>query len=747
MDDTQSLEAVSDILNQISEKPLDIGLHLRHIELANKLDDLESQLSAFQMMADFVAVGDEVWLPLIEARETSVDLETEEGVAELLQLFERAESDYLSIPILQKHLKFILDGHARYTGEDAVPKPATLGEVFSTGWSLVHIEQIVAKGISHLSQSRLLFDAQRDWLLEQLETSSPEDRPILQEHLETLLNVRLKQPHSNSDETFQTYSSFTTKYKSPAEYEQLMVAASKVRGASVKAYERRDSLETSLTQSNNSLDSFAQYISFERRARYPDLLSTRGIYERAITEAASRRHKGEQGSEQALRAFWAGYLDAMRIQDVGIDVEQVLYTRALRSAPASGEVWSRYIRFLERAAKSMDTEGLESPADAYSRAISSGAMSDVENIISVTLAYTGWEKRRIEAQDPPDYDDLPNLIAAAESAIDLVLKADKAGDPKFRLEKFLAGVLGDVGLVEDAVKVWKAASKKHKGNYAVWLNYTETLIKHKNFEEARSVFTEVHTKRMDWPEAVWEAWLSFEQLHGSVETIDSCLDKIEKAQAQLNFYRAREMEKAYQNQQQYAAAARASATDPATDAMNVDAQRPSAPEPSAMDVDTPAISSLDSKKRRTDEDEPSGETSKRARFETNPPALKRDRENTTVFVADLPEQVTEDELKSLFKDCGSIREVKITKLPNAVVALVEFFERDSVPAALTKDKKRLQGQEISVHLAWKSTLYVTNFPESADDAYIRNLFGTASRLARLGDIHTDFSTRIVWDAL
>jgi len=69
----------------------------------------------------------------------------------------------------------------------------------------------------------------------------------------------------------------------------------------------------------------------------------------------------------------------------------------------------------------------------------------------------------------------------------------------------------------------------------------------------------------------------------------------------------------------------------------------------------------------------------------------RDRENCTIFVADLPAMVTEDDLTNLFKDvrnylswisfshvklqCGKIREVKITPLPNIVVATVEFFER------------------------------------------------------------------------
>ncbi|KAG5654253.1 hypothetical protein H0H81_005496 [Sphagnurus paluster] len=55
--------------------------------------------------------------------------------------------------------------------------------------------------------------------------------------------------------------------------------------------------------------------------------------------------------------------------------------------------------------------------------------------------------------------------------------------------------------------------------------------------------------------------------------------------------------------------------------------------------------------------------------------------------------------------------------------------QESVPPALTKDKKRVREQEVAVHLAWKSTLYVTNFPETADDAGIRELFGNVGDLS------------------
>ena len=62
---------------------------------------------------------------------------------------------------------------------------------------------------------------------------------------------------------------------------------------------------------------------------------------------------------------------------------------------------------------------------------------------------------------------------------------------------------------------------------------------HARYDEARHVFLDAHTKNMDWPEALWEAWIAFEHAHGSVEEIERCLDKIESAQYQTNMRRAK----------------------------------------------------------------------------------------------------------------------------------------------------------------------------------------------------------------
>ena len=96
MDDSHSLDALTNILNAVAEKPYDAPIHARHIRLTQSLEGLEPEVtSAMEMMTQFLAAGEEVWLPLINSKMQELDLDTEEGVVELLALYTRAESDYM----------------------------------------------------------------------------------------------------------------------------------------------------------------------------------------------------------------------------------------------------------------------------------------------------------------------------------------------------------------------------------------------------------------------------------------------------------------------------------------------------------------------------------------------------------------------------------------------------------------------------------------------------------------------------
>lgn len=140
-----------------------------------------------------------------------------------------------------------------------------------------------------------------------------------------------------------------------------------------------------------------------------------------------------------------------------------------------------------------------------------------------------------------------------------------------------------------------------------------------------------------------------------------------------------------------------------------------------MDVD----GAEDSRKRKADVAVDAVDTNdnKRQKVEAEKDAAPvRDREYASVLVSGLSADTTEADIQRFFRECGQIREVTLTRQGEQMVAAVEFMDRESVPAALTRDKKKIGEQEVHVYQAGHSTLFVTNFPEKMDDEGLRQLF-------------------------
>lgn len=731
MDESTALDALADMLTRLSTNSYDVDLHVQHIRLAKSMEDKDQLLVALEMAANYVAAPDDIWLPLIDAKTAASDINTPEGALEVLGVYSKAESDYMSLSILQKHLEFLAGRHEYFSGLEV--EPNSLGELFSEDWTREAMSIVVSEGAGDISQSHVLWDQYYNWELEILEKVSTDEKPLSVNVIENILLARLQQPHANHQDTYQSYSSFTTAYKPASEYESLLISASKLRSRAVKAYEKREASEMALAAAGYSLDAYATYIAAERRRRDPDVFILCGLYERGLAEASRRQFTGELGAERTMQMFWVGYIDFVKSQGQRVE----FWRRATRSAPGSGEVWARYIRFLEQESETSEDEmhgaKNEDIEAAYTRALSTtlftrGGKSDPEvdadQIIPLVLARAGAEKRAVET-GRADENGLATLIKVAEDGITMVRQASSSGDPRFRLEKFLSEFYLSLADIPDAaVQLWASTAAHYRSSWAAWVAYTDVLIRTDHHDLARKTFQDMSTKNLDYPEALWDAWHNFEHAHGSLSSLEEAINKISQARAQLETRRAREAEKAYAAAAaQYAeqqAASMPAVSVPAT----VVTQGLVSVVSEAMDVDFSAPADTKGK-RKAEEEPPVTETSggKKPRLETPPVPLKRDRENCTVFVADLPSEATEADLKALFKDCGDIRETKFTRMPETLVAMVEFYDRDNVPAALTKDKKRIHETEISVHLAWRSTLYVTNFPEKFDDTSIRDLFG------------------------
>ena len=97
MDESKSLDALATILSSLALSPFDISLHAQHIRLAQSIYSFDpSHLSAArEMLTTHFPAGDDVWMPLIKEKEQSVDLNQTVGILDMLELFSRAEADYL----------------------------------------------------------------------------------------------------------------------------------------------------------------------------------------------------------------------------------------------------------------------------------------------------------------------------------------------------------------------------------------------------------------------------------------------------------------------------------------------------------------------------------------------------------------------------------------------------------------------------------------------------------------------------
>ncbi len=95
MNEADSLEALSGVLERLTENPYDISLHVEHIRIARATGMDDHVDSALEMMTVFWAAGDGVWLPLIAHKIAASNLESPEDLQSILDLFTRAERDYL----------------------------------------------------------------------------------------------------------------------------------------------------------------------------------------------------------------------------------------------------------------------------------------------------------------------------------------------------------------------------------------------------------------------------------------------------------------------------------------------------------------------------------------------------------------------------------------------------------------------------------------------------------------------------
>jgi len=732
------LSSLKELHTHIRNNSFDFQSHVAFINLLHKgfvqhvhsgqdtsgYELLEDVRQAREAMDRNFPVGEALWIDWLND-ESSLAFTVDQCIS-VARLFERAIQDEPNSTSLWKlygdywYRLFTVthDSNTMDSGVWSSEDNSVAHEVFT--WESVRAKWDLAYQNTRwrLNDSNAIFDRYMEILMDDEKKSSTSQKV---EEINNLFRERLlKEPHATWDQTAQAYSSFITSHYSAAAYEQVMADLTRLSTQVKNMYRQREMYEDKIEQAhrggNQDVEwtAYAKYIEWEITGKGPfSFPIINSLYQRATIHFATDA------------SLWTDYVEfLMQNPNKEVPLRAVL-ERATRHCPWSGDLWSHRILAMEN-----EGESFKAIEEVKHRATANGMLDagGMEELIKVSLAWCGCLRRR--AFEPGAADDEIDIAEMGlRSSIEHVRKIGERkygneykGDPQYRLERIHIKFLTQRGETETAREIWKSLIPAHANSHDFWYRYyiwemvcwSKFAMRSGNEPEhqlqvpsdATTVLSQAlqHHATMDWPEQLTEMYLNHCEQHESVQKLRSAVIETRRISGLITKRREKESaaRSAYYEQQ-------------VQDGGSSHAQ----------------IETVSGGKRKRDEDEATtDQLAKRAKPEeqhaetgsstTQQP--KRDREHTVVIAKNIPLDATELNVRGFFRECGTIVSLKLRQDGNTQVASVEFETHEDALTAQSRTLKKLKGQEIEVDFGVGTTLWVTNYPPSADEQYIRNLF-------------------------
>ncbi|KAI0197894.1 putative pre-mRNA splicing factor [Astrocystis sublimbata] len=599
-----------------------------------------------------------------------------------------------------------------------------------------------------------------------------------------LFRDRLQVPHRTWDETSQMFSQFLTTYNNAA-YEQEMQDVTRTAHEAKTAYEQREAFEIGLARAPDhdaEKEKMRQYLDWEMTQ------TAAAISDVASNSTANARHHPRQPDRFAIPLGLGLYARALTTSTLFAFDDEIwnncavhisslhrqakahpsLYTpllpnmldffqRATKHCPWAGPLWSRYILTAEDAGLAFHNVESIKHAATNTKALDKNGMTGV---LDMYTAWCGFLKRT--AMNPNAHEDAADvadvgLLAALED-VELwgkrLYKDMYQGDPNFRLERILIQFLTEVkGDPEAARSHWDRMSRQSllANSYDFWLNYYlwEMVVyasrtrgpsptpptPSAGTQNARiptlatGVLQRALTqKSLDWPERIMEVYLQHCNDYEVSETLHFALDTVHKTRRRVEKRRVRENAAA-----NAAYATQLQAQNETENAKEIE-QTPDVDVTSnTQDTTIPGSPSGAKRKRgeETNEDADAASHKKVRSTESHGDEAesadakpKRDRENTSVMVTNLPSDVTQTAVRKYFHPYGHINNLVLHREGDekSSSALIEFRSSEEADSALLRDQKYFNQSKLDVQPGTRLTLFVSNYPPTADEAYLRRLF-------------------------
>lgn len=685
-------------------------------------------------------VGEDSWLSYIEevARNAN-DLEQSVNLIETYKTALISEPGSLRIWLAYCEYFQLLREKCLASGSDWPADEQAIGqEIFSLEAALDIWKQGYVAIKYRINDSHLLWDR---WIAVEKDQLVNNQTAELVSRITNEYRDRLATPHTKWDETSQAYSCFLSEYdRSSWETSMKEVTSTAQKTKSIIA--ERDPFETKISQAVRKGDSdlyqktMLEYLDWETTQSWKDQDDAQlaaeicsALYDRALTSVFS-----------VDEATWYGYISFLSARPQLHTLDKLLDAtrRAVQHCPLSGRLWARYILCAEESKFSLhEIESIMLSATGNERLCSNG----MDSMIDVYQAWCGFLKRT--AMSAPGGDEVAELTdIAIQSCIDEVRSTGKKlygkefqGDPKLRLERIYMQFLAEVkDAVPQARALWKkiATIKLYADTSDFWIRYYtwEMSIFWTELQQnqgpasipadripsfATEVLQRASLRRtIDWPEKVLELYTQHCNDYESPATLRKALDSVHRAEKGVKKRREREeQEQAAAYAAYYSSAVPESQSAPNNEAQNTNKRK----RDSRIDNEEPTQESDAATKRRKNAQDSLDSQSTHG--------AKRDRENSTILVCNLPPDTTQSKVRQYFKDYGHIKNFTAfvkEEDGSSVTALIEFTSASEAESALLRDQKYFGEHQLHVKSGQDLTVYVANFPPAADDKFIRDIF-------------------------
>ncbi|KTW30179.1 hypothetical protein T552_00656 [Pneumocystis carinii B80] len=512
----------------------------------------------------------------------------------------------------------------------------------------------------HILQSHEIWSFYRDYKVQMLK-----ENPSLEniQDVKQIYIERLKVPHSGMETCFSDFSSFITNYDN-SNYEEIMVSTNKIYNPALVKYQERDFYEMQLSKYNYAYDQYVKYLEWELHQKPQEIELICTLFERFLK------------SYPLSAEIWEDYIQFMFEKSSINKINDFFLQRSVKNYPWSGMLWAHYIYILEH-----NNSSLSEICALKNRSIELGTLfHDIEEFVKVLEAWCGYCKRRVIVWDSND-EKVQYVIKELQTSIKLLRNVFKTSDKQKRLEKMQISVNTKLGNMNEARKIWKNILKNHNTEAKYWLQYFIWERHYGEINIAMNILKNASLKHLDLPELIFDIYRDFVVEEGTLESLEKAETIIHKGIKNIRKIEKKEINTENKNNQ--------------------------LPEESEEKLEKiPTDDNIKNQKKSIEN------------------KIKRNRENTTVRVTGLPKSISVEQLRHFFCGCGDIIDTKIMEesSKDSSTAFVEFATLEDTKSALTKNYKKLDQNEVLVELATETTLWVTNFPPSADEKFIYQLF-------------------------